>query len=47
MKKSGVALILSNKINYQPKIIKKKKKKKTRKEKKKKKNGGALHTNER
>ena len=45
MKKSGVALIISNKINFQPKLIKKKKK--TRKEKKKKKNGGALHTNER
>ena len=43
MKKSGVALIISNKINFQPKLIKKK----TRKEKKKKKNGGALHTNER
>ena len=35
MKKSGVALIISNKINFQPKLIKKKKKiEKKRKRKK-------------
>ena len=39
MKKSGVALIISNKINFQPKLIKKKKKKLEKKRKRKKMEG--------
>ena len=39
MKKSGVALIISNKINFQPKLIKKKKKNLEKKRKRKKMEG--------
>ena len=35
MKKSGVALIISNKINFQPKVIKKKKKLEKKRKRKK------------